>query len=531
MTFTLAPALPQTGNEPVSSSNQTADKSEKVTVDGCLYGGPTGYELVNADNSYSLKGQTSELQKYVGEEIAVDVVKKEGADYVYSLTISGVKEVFKAPQIKLSKTITDPANWHAQVNQLYGIKFALPTFSENNSGGQGVFRNFVAETGTALASLPIPAEIYPGTNFVGGSFLLSVNPQITNRESCEKFGTSEPRFLSHAAFGETQYVKLTSGDAGMGTSYEELYFHTFQNGLCYEAAFSFGEYNTANQDLGCRVPEAGDTDKVLEEFMRRISYSPPTAVSLPKNPDAVPKVTSFTVSSANVNGVTDRGAIQFSWTTEDADYVEFSYHCSAFGLGVVILEEGGTAGNCENNPKPIMSQTQQVNHPPNSAIEVSFGNSDHDDPISIVVTITPFSHGKAYPPASRSLTISVAPHNPFPEGLPVATANLTLTYSGGAKTAYLQGSSLIINWKNTLHRDACFGLYLVQDKADGSRYIAQIVYKCGSPADSGSYTWTLPDRYSGAGFRVLAQTSGRQSSAFGPPFGIAKNEPESREKK
>jgi len=313
----------------------------------------------------------------------------------------------------------------------------------------------------------------------------------------------------------------------MGTAYEELYFHTFQNGMCYEVGLSFGEYNTANQDLGCRVPKAGDTDKVLEEFMRRISYSLPAAVSLPENPIDVPKVTSFTASSAVVNGVTDRGTTQFSWTTEGADYVEFSYHCSAFGLGVVIAEQGGAGGrNCENDSTPIMPQTQQVNHAPNSTVEVGFGNFHHDDRISIVVTMTPFSHGRAYSAANRSLTITVAPYNPFPQGIPNTTANINLNYSGVAKVSYDQGSLLKIDWTDTLTRDSCVNLYLVQERGGERRYVAQIVHECLQPAVAGSFTWTISEKYSGSGFRIYAVAPGRLSSAFGSAFSILEAEPE-----
>ncbi|MGH9496451.1 MAG: Ser-Thr-rich GPI-anchored membrane family protein, partial [Candidatus Sulfotelmatobacter sp.] len=428
--------------------------------------------------------------------------------------------------IELSKAITDSSNWHFQTSELYGVKFALPTFPGKADSGT-IFPNFVDETGTVtLVGLAIPSDIYPGTNFVGGTFLLSVNPQITNRESCEKFGTSDPRFLSQYTIGGMRYEKLEAGGAEAGTSYDDQYFHTFQNGMCYEVAFSAGSYNTGNVDLGCRIPKAGDTDKLLEEFMRRISYSPPTIVSLPKNPGAAPTVTSFTSSSATADDVTNRAGITFSWTTEGADYVEFSYHCSAFGQGLVILEEGGAGGrNCDNDPKPIEPQTQQVNHPPNSSTGVTFGNFHHDDPIALVVTLTPFSHGKANPSASRSLTISVDPHNPFPAGIPNATANLALTYAGGAKTAYQQGSSLTINWTDTLSRDPCVDLYLVQAKPDGQQYVAQIVSKCLQPAASGSYTWTIPDRNSGASFRIYVVAPGRTSSAFGPAFDIIKAEP------
>jgi hypothetical protein len=291
--------------------------------------------------------------------------------------------------------------------------------------------------------------------------------------------------------------------------------------MCYEVAFSFGETNTANQDFGCRVPRHGDTDIVLEEFMRRISYLPSKVASRPKHSNAAPKVTSFTASSTIVNASTDRSTLQFSWTTEDADYVEFSYHCSAYGLGVVILEQGGSGGrNCENDPKPITQQTEQVNHPPNSDVEMTFSNSHDEDPISIVVRMTPFSHGRAYSAASRTITIRVDPYNPYPKGIPTSTGNITIRYAGSPQDSYKQGSSLIVNWTDTLSRDPCVNLLLAKDGGNGLQYIGRVSQECLRPAAAGTYTWTIPARYSGNGFRVYAAAPGQNSSALGPVFSI-----------
>jgi hypothetical protein len=527
----LAPAFAFAQTAASQKTRSTQGEADEVTVDGCLYGGQGNFSLVNADDSFELRGDLSALNQFLGDEVQVRGVQ-EGSDHRPSVIVSGVALAFKAPQVESSKTISDPENWRFQTNKLYGIRFALPAVPENATGGGNVFPNFVAETGTIpLGGLPIPREIYPGTGFVGGNFLLSVNPEIPNRESCENFGSSEPRFVSHSTFGATRYEKLTVGDAAMSTSYEELYFHTFQNGVCYEVAFSFGEANTTSQDFGCRVGRHGDTDVVVKEFMRRISYLQPATVHLRENPSVTPEVTSFTAASAVVNGANDRGVAELSWTTEGADYIELSYHCSIFGLGVAISEQGGAGGrNCENDPKPVTRQTQQLNHPPNSEVEVGLANFDHDDPISIDITITPFSHGAGYPSARKSITIRVAPFNPFPKGIPSSTASITLAYSGGPKDSYKQAASLNLTWTDTLSRDSCVNLLLVQDKGDGLAYVGRISKECVQPASAGSYTWTIPARYSGDGFRVYAVAPGKQSSALGPVFSIVKAEPQDHAK-
>lgn len=530
LVITLAFAFAQTSAS--QSTPSTHEEADEINVNGCLYGHQGSFNLINADDYFELRGDPSELNKYLGDEVQVRG-KQEGSEHRLSIIVSGVTLVFKAPRVELSKTISEPGNWHFQSNELYGVKFALPTLPENSAGAGSVFPNFVSGTGTiTLGGLPIPAEIYPGTNFVGGDFLLSVNSEIKNRKSCEKFGTSDPRFLSNHNLGGARYIQLTAGEAAMGTSYEDLYFHTFQNGICYEVAFSFGETNTANQDFGCRVSRHGDTDAVVNEFMRRISYSSSPTSSSPKNSKVTPKVISFTSSSATVNGVNDRGTAELSWTTKGADYVELSYRCSVFGLGIVIAEQGGAGGrNCENDPKPVIPHTQHLNHPPNSEVEVGLANFHHDDPISIVVTITPFSHGAAYPASRKSITLSVASFNPFPKGIPPSTANITILYAGSSKGAYQQGSSLIVIWTDTLSRDPCVNLLLAKDSGNGLQYVGRISQECLRPAAAGTYTWIIPARYSGEGFRVYATAPGQESSALGPVFSIVWAEPQDPSKK
>jgi len=124
-----APAFAQvSANQETSPA--TRDKVNEITVDGCLYGAQGNLELVNGDDAFSLRGDTSTLKKYLGDEVMVRG-KQEGSRPPLSLVVSGVTLIFKAPQVKLGKAIADPANWHFQTNESYGVKFAClgPVFS------------------------------------------------------------------------------------------------------------------------------------------------------------------------------------------------------------------------------------------------------------------------------------------------------------------------------------------------------------------------------------------------------------------
>ena len=143
--FVPAFAFAQTGASQITPS--THEEADEVTVDGCLYGGQGNFNLVNAEDQFELRGDLSALNEYLGDEVQVRG-KQEGYDHRLSIIVSGVTLAFKAPQVELSQTISDPGNWHFQTNKLYGIRFALPTVPENATGGGNVFPNFVAETGT-----------------------------------------------------------------------------------------------------------------------------------------------------------------------------------------------------------------------------------------------------------------------------------------------------------------------------------------------------------------------------------------------
>lgn len=266
--------------------------------------------------------------------------------------------------------------------------------------------HFAAENGAVTLHLfNLSEDIYAGTNFEGGVIGIFVNPRITNPQSCAQFGIFQPQFLTSRSMGGIVYAELRSFEGGMGHVDDHYYFHTFQNGLCYEMAFEFDAYNTYNHPLGCRVPSLGVNDeaKVIQEFAGRIAFFRPAKI-LAAESNLPPVVTSFTAASHVANDG-NRWRIQFSWTARDADYVEFSYTCPPTSDRLVISEDIGM-GHCENDkPAP---DSLLLNHSPNSSSAIGFGFFG-GHPVPVVVTITPFSHAVPYPQSGKSLTITVDP--------------------------------------------------------------------------------------------------------------------------
>ena len=270
-----------------------------------------------------------------------------------------------------------------------------------------------------------------------------------------------------------------------------------------------------------------DDLNLIKPFAGQVSFfRPGFTVRRESNPHDVPRVTDFAVSSRTAGDITNRGQITFSWSTQNTDYVKFSYRCvpAPNGPGVVISENGGPR-ECEN-ANPRLYPPESPNRSPNASQNVLFGNFHQLDPISIIVTITPFSHAIAYRRSSKSMTVRVEPHNAFPEGVPAANGNIAITYaaSPNGKRNYEQGSPMTIRWTDALSRDPCVNLYLVQeDGSGGESYRLQIGDTCFAPSRSGSYSWSVPEKYSGSGYRIFAMTPGATSTGIGPPFRIIRS--------
>ena len=508
------------------------------TLTGCLSGGRDGFSLtVDRDRWYRLTGNTSDLARYVYKQISVEGEEDVSTQLRPGDTRRSFKVIrfkaFETPKPSLSPSFTKSSSWHSETNPEYGIEFTHPDALSRISASESraLQANFVADQNIAtVARFSIPREIYPNTNFVGGLFAMFVNPEIRNSQSCSEFGNYVPRFRSSYRAGNILYSTMKGVSISTGSADEYRYFHTFQNGLCYELAFDLVEISTGNYDLGCTIPVIREEDELnlIEPLLSRVAFVRPTiAVASESNPNAAPRITKFEASSKTADNVANRGQITFPWSTQDADYVEFSYRCvpAPHGSGVVILQSGGCC-ECENSTLRL-NGGPSPNHSPNGSQSVLFGNHLQSEPISITVTLTPFSRAKPYHDSSKSLSIQVEPYNPFPEGVPVANGNLIVTYSAstGGTGNYKQGSSMTIRWKDTLPPDPCVDLYLVQDDGRGGQK-----YRCKSwillsPARSGSYKWTIPEKYFGSGYRIFARTPGGSSSGLGPSFSITQANP------
>jgi len=517
-----------------SSFAQRDARGSQVTVVGCLTNTPTGlYLFATDDKSYLLTGDAAELGKFRN----VPGVTVQGAPIGPPQSqpgTGGVYTEFRVDTIKqldirktLSTSFLDFSNWRTETNPGYGIRFSHPANFAATSGEPeiGLGPNLVANDDTeALGGFEITADTYAGTTFTGGYFAAFANPKIGNRESCLQFRDSDPRFSSSQVIGDIPYSETELYSDGMGHGDGYHYFHTFQSGVCYELVIELSQLFGAD-DLACTRPTLTQQDdqKLIQPLMESVSFLPPRIAIAPAPPIAIPRITSFSSSSLTAGVPTEN--ITLAWTSTDADYVRFSYLCSDVKIGHVgIIERNGGQRNCSNSDTTYPDGSYTFS--PNSSLDLSLASYNDEDPRSVVITITPYARGAAYPDSSRSVTIEVDPYNQFPAGVPTLPRNLTVSYapsmSGGSD--YKQGSPLTIHWTDTW-ADPCVNLYLVQDTSSGNTvYLSQISGPCQKPSSSGSFTWTIPTRRSGSSFRIFASTPGGTSHALGPRFNIVQDQ-------
>jgi len=77
----------------------------------------------------------------------------------------------------------------------------------------------------------------------------------------------------------------------------------------------------------------------------------------------------------------------------------------------------GTSSNCQSLIGDDQFPTH-YNHSPSGSVSVGFGNNDPADPISVVVTLTPFFQGVANRDGGKSITIQVNLFKQLPQGVP-----------------------------------------------------------------------------------------------------------------
>jgi hypothetical protein len=524
---------------------------DRISVPGCLSGenGKFGFSSYSGQK-YDLVGTTTLINRHGGWPPGNNVCVQGTLTSPRVIKVNSIKNLPR-PEARLIAAIGHPSQWRPYTYEKYGVAFVLPKIFSVTEDDQYIQSNFPIETGAiTVRKFAIPQDTFLSPNdlgcgqlpvdFFGGSIALFVNPGINNGPACAQFGGSDPTDRPSPIVDGVKYSKTSDSSVGMGTGYGYDYYNTFQNGLCYEFVFSSGGTNpNPDSPCGCAVPTLadGEYDRLEKTILEQFSFSmPQITTAVPNKPASSPKVLSF---EAYPLIATQPDGITFSWSTKDADFVRLSYSCTAgeeipdrdipnLGLdGVIIMETGGADMGCGGK----FDRPETVNHSPDSSLDVDFGNSSYDAPIQVRVTLTPFSHGVAYPKAAKTIPISVYPSSTQPEsdvpGGAVGTVTVISPPDTKQPSSYKQGSKIKIEWVDSGKIKTHYWVHLVQDKPANRRVdLYQIAGYIPGGAESTSCMWLVPKSYSGSGFRIFISSESHlsetlpPSDAFSAPFNI-----------
>ncbi len=200
-----------------------------------------------------------------------------------------------------------PAN-ATYVNATYGVSFSYPRKYSLQAGDKKssmpVPASFLKPGAIEVASVDMPDDLYPDTDFSSALLNVSLNPGLTADE-CGQFVPSskdaEAAKPTSAKLGANEFaeVELMKGEQmnGVTNGQSDLkYFHLFKNGACYEFALDLETSRKADVDLA-----QADRGKIFQQLEKILTTARIKDVALPgveKPQTAASNATQETPSSA-----------------------------------------------------------------------------------------------------------------------------------------------------------------------------------------------------------------------------------------
>jgi|CZLA01.1.fsa_nt_gi hypothetical protein len=176
-------------------------------------------------------------------------------------------------------TYSDP---NYGVSFLYPRKFALTTGDEAQpqfAAMGDASMNFVQPGGVAIATVELPSGSYPGTDFASAFFNVNVNRSVSAQE-CEHFAFVDSHNVNGGSvnaekvkIGPTDMKTTSNFSASAMTQTETQYYHSHENGACYEYVLSVGTAGYGAKD----GVEPVNRDKVfakLEKILATVKVNP-----------------------------------------------------------------------------------------------------------------------------------------------------------------------------------------------------------------------------------------------------------------
>lgn len=183
----------------------------------------------------------------------------------------------------------------------YGVSFAYPrkytlkTGEDLKSNSGSVTMNFVQPGGLAAVSLELPDDAYPGTDLASAFFQVNLHKGLGEAE-CAQFAIPESKpgdkngaQPSEVQIGDLDFREVENLSGESIKQVDTKYYHTFENGACYEFALGLTTAWDGNED-GVNLVDREDVFRRLEKILTgvKITKAGAPAVASSKTDGAPP---------------------------------------------------------------------------------------------------------------------------------------------------------------------------------------------------------------------------------------------------
>jgi len=186
----------------------------------------------------------------------------------------------KTPKKRPANVTYSDAN--SGVSFLYPRKFALTSGDKAQpqlAGMSDVPMNFVQPGGVAVATVALPGGSYPGTDFESAFFNVNVNRSVSEQE-CEHFAfvdtrnaDGEPVDAEKVKIGSTDMEMTSNFSASVIAQAETQYYHSYENGACYEYVLGLGTEGFATEG-GIEHVNRDEVFAKLEKILATVKINP-----------------------------------------------------------------------------------------------------------------------------------------------------------------------------------------------------------------------------------------------------------------
>ena len=175
-----------------------------------------------------------------------------------------------------------PAN-ATYVNATYGVSFSYPRRYSLQAGDKKlsmpVPASFLKPGAIQVATVDMPDDLYPDTDFSSALLNVSVNPSLTADE-CGQFVPNskdvEAGKPANAKLGANEFAEVEQMNGGTNSQSDLKYFHLFKNGACYEFALDVETSRKPDVDLA-----QADCGKIFQQLEKILATTRIEDVDLP----------------------------------------------------------------------------------------------------------------------------------------------------------------------------------------------------------------------------------------------------------